>query len=251
MPYLPAPGHQNLTKLHTQLKSLQKTLTNYEVATKGLRDSRSSLAAIGTVLKTALMNPYDLDSRRRYYSHWRNGIQSHGIWPGNKCHIKNPSLFCLRIKMNYPLNSQLDATASRISELKALKAQGNLSPSGILWIGGPQSTKFRVRTTEFNWRNVLPLNCLMPLSKTQSVPSGKKTQQTLLPMIIPKKYMTILEQLTMFMIKRTSSRHWSRNQKLDELKGRKSELISEIDNPHTSSLKSQHWKKNLKTLRQK
>lgn len=52
---------------------------NADIVLKGLKDSKGGLVATGTVLKTCPYESYDLDSRRRYCSHWQNDIQSHGI----------------------------------------------------------------------------------------------------------------------------------------------------------------------------
>lgn len=118
-----------LNKIAHPIENSTENLTNYEVATKGLKDSEGGLVAIGTVLKTALMNPMTWIAGAGIAAIGRMVYKATEFDRAINATSKSQSVFASASNELSTLNSQLDATASRISELKALKAQGNLSPS--------------------------------------------------------------------------------------------------------------------------
>lgn len=102
---------------------------NADIVLKGLKDSEGILATIGTILKTALMNPMTWIAGAGIAAIGRMVYKATEFDRAINATSKSQSVFASASNELSTLNSQLDATASRISELKALKAQGNLSPS--------------------------------------------------------------------------------------------------------------------------
>ena len=217
-----------------------------DIVLKGLKDSKGSLAAIGTVLKTALMNPMTWIAGAGIAAIGRMVYKATEFDRAINATSKSQSVFASASNELSTLNSQLDATTSRISELKALKAQGNLSPSE-----SSELEALNLQNSELELQIQLKKRSAAQLSDAAvknavSTLRQKNTTNFVTDDNTKKVYDDFGTAYNVYDKTDIITATEAEIKKLDELKGRKSELISEIDNPHTSSLKKSALEEELK-----